>query len=468
MTLENVTNEAARRRPVRRKKSKLQIFKEVYLPTVIIGITIVLVLVFLIGGAIRRNQKPEETLPSTDPTSETDSPENLAAQQAQEAQRLLLQAQAAADDYNFEEAMTILSSFSGNMADFPELLSAYNSYSETVDNLVVWDDPSEIVNLSFHVLIADETRAYADRQYSTSYKNNFITVSQLRQILDQLYSNGYVLVDLFDVYTERYDESTGKTVYEAKALSLPAGKTPFLLTQTHVNYYTYMVDGDGDGMADAQGAGFAHRLEVGVDGKLTNVIINADGTESTGEYDLVPILESFIEAHPDFSYHGARAILGITGYDGVFGYRINSSSLSASKLEAEQQGAAELIYALQQTGYRIACYTYDNINYGDKSALQIQSDLEKWAEFVQPWITGGTDILIYARDADIGDTEPYSGAKFNVMYNAGFRFFMGVSPSGWSQVGDMYVRHNRVMITGSTLRDHPDRFTGMFDAATLN
>lgn len=468
MTLDNRNAEAPRRRPVRRKKSKLQIFKEVYLPTVIIGITIVLVLVFLIGGAVHRNQKPEETVPTTEPTTETDPPENLAVQQAQEAQRLLEQARAAAEDYNYKEALTILSSFSGDMNDFPDLLSAYNSYSDTVANLVVWDDPAKIVNLSFHVLIADEARAYADRQYGTSYKNNFITVSQLRGILDQLYANGYVLVDLYDVYTERYDESTGKTVYEANPLSLPAGKTPFLLTQTHVNYYTYMVDGNGDKKPDSKGAGFAYKLMLDENKKLTNAIINADGSESTGEYDLVPILESFIAAHPDFSYHGARAILGVTGYDGIFGYRVNSSSLTAAELAQEQQGAAEVVYALRQAGYRIACYTYDNINYGEKSALLIQADLEKWAENVQPWLGGSTDILIYARDADIGDTEPYSGSKFNVLYNAGFRFFMSVSTSGWSQIGTQYVRHNRLMITGTTLRDYPNRFSGMFDPATLS
>lgn len=466
--MENEIQEAPRKRPVRRKKSKLQIFKEVYLPTAIIGITIVLILVFLIGGAVRRHQAGSETLPEDDIPAPTPSSTNIAAQLAQEAQLLIQQANASAENYDYEEAVAILSTFSGNMDDFPELRNTYNSYQNIVDHSVVWDDPSKVVNLSFHVLIADEERAYADTQYGNNYKNNLITVAQLRSILEQLYANGYVLVDLEDIYTVRQDSSSGKTVYEPKALTLPEGKTPFLLTQTQVNYYTYMVDGNGDGQPDAKGDGFAYKLLLDENGNFTNAIINADGSESIGEYDLVPILENFIANNPDFSYHGARAILGVSGYDGIFGYRVNSTTLSADELTQERQDAAKLVQALRDSGYRIACYTYDNLNYGEKSALLIQADLDKWAENIQPWLGGSTDILIFARDTDIAGTEVYSGSKYNVLYNAGFRFFMGVSSTGWSQSGGQYVRHNRLMITGYTLRTYPSRFEGMFDATALS
>ena len=37
--MENINQEAPRRRPVRRKKTKWQIFKEAYLPTVILAVT---------------------------------------------------------------------------------------------------------------------------------------------------------------------------------------------------------------------------------------------------------------------------------------------------------------------------------------------------------------------------------------------------------------------------------------------
>ena len=52
-------------------------------------------------------------------------------------------------------------------------------------------------------------------------------------------------------------------------------------------------------------------------------MIDTEGNEIVGNFDFVTILEKFIADHPDFSYQGARAILAVTGYDGLFGYRTN-------------------------------------------------------------------------------------------------------------------------------------------------
>ena len=66
-------------------------------------------------------------------------------------------------------------------------------------------------------------------------------------------------------------------------------------------------------------------------------IKKADGTVVTGDYDVVPILDSFIKEHPDFSYHGRKGILAMTGYDGVLGYRTDG----AYKSKKEPSGRPE-------------------------------------------------------------------------------------------------------------------------------
>ncbi len=463
IALENTTPDIPRRRPIRRRKTKWQIFKEAYLPTIIVALTLILIVWFLIGGAIRRSgqQKPTEP-PESDTNAPTTDP--LAAYR-EEAAELLAQAQAAAENYDYDEAVTILSAFSGKMADFPQLESAYRDYLQICNNMVVWDDPTQIATISFHVLIADAQLAYQDSQYGKSYQKNFITVAQCRSIFEQLYENGYVLVDFSDVYEEVYDESTGKTQYAVHTLSLPQGKKPLLLVQTQVNYYSYMTSSSKDGVPD----GFADRLCVDESGAFYNEMTLADGSAVSGAYDMVPILEEFIGEHPDFSYHGARAILAITGYDGIFGYRIHSTSLSAEELEAEQAAARQLVTALRGAGYRIACYTYENLNYGNQTASRIQEDLQKWEERIVPFLGNSvTDILVYAKEGDIAATEEaYTGSKFNVMYNAGFRVFMSVSPSGYSSIGDRYLRHNRIPITGNYLQTHADWYDGLFDVSLL-
>ena len=464
--MENVNQEVPRRRPVRRRKTKWQIFKEAYLPTIIVALTIIVVIWFIIGGAIRRNKSDDEVVDSTPPSTTTNTePTNLASRYQEEANDLLVRAAAAAENYDYEEAVTILSSFQGNMADFPALQSAYDEYVEIINTMVTWDDPAKIPTLSFHLLIADAELAYKDSQYGKSYRKNFITTTQFQTMLEQLYENGCVLVDRSDIYEEVYDESTGKIGYQPKALSLPAGKTPIMLVQTQVNYYYYMIDGRKDGLPD----GFASKLLVDDAGKFYNEMPLADGTTVTGDYDMVPILEQFIAEHADFSYHGARAILGITGYDGIFGYRINSTSLSAEELAAEKDGAVNLVKALREAGYRIACYTYNNMNYGTQGANEVQADLNSWDIVVKPCLDGiETDILVYAKEGDIATMEEqYSGSKYNVLYNAGYRFFMSVSSEGFSQIGDQYVRHNRLPVTGSYLENHADWFEGLFDAASL-
>ncbi len=453
--------------PRRRKRSKLTIFKEVYLPALIFALATLFILISIIGGAIRRNTALDNTdsTSSTVSTPATQDP-NQAALLAKEAQELLKAAATAADNYDYAGAMALLDSFSGEILNFPELVSAYNQYKTAADDLVSWS-PSEVPNLSFHVLIADPDRAFPDKALGSSYKRNFITTTEFSGILQELYNNGYILVDLEDLYTSQFSVNLGRDVYQEKELLLPAGKKPVMITEVNASYYTYMVDGDSDGKPDAKGDGFAYRLCHGENG-FYNEIVLADGSTATGAYDMVPILEDFIAQHPDFSYRGARATVAFTGSDGILGYRTNSKKLDAEALQQEKQQAANVAQALRNAGYSLASYTFDNIDYGTKTATQIQSDLQKWQEQVTS-IIGQVDILAFARNSDIGGTEPYDGtmSKFNLLHNAGFRYFMGVSEEPWNQVGDLYVRHNRLMLSGENLTEHPELFFGLFNVQKI-
>ena len=90
--MENINQEAPRRRPVRRKKTKWQIFKEAYLPTVILAVTAILIIWFIIGGAVRRNRPETPTEPPAPSTEAT----NLASRYQEQVNDLLEQAAAAA------------------------------------------------------------------------------------------------------------------------------------------------------------------------------------------------------------------------------------------------------------------------------------------------------------------------------------------------------------------------------------
>lgn len=454
--------------PRRRKRSQLQIFKEAYLPVLIAGAAVLLIIIFIIGSISRGIQQRQ--LEKDASLAESVSIENEFNRLTEEANLLIADAELLAAKYDYAGAIALLDTFQGDMSQFPALAEKRAAYEEAKDKLQAWDDPSQVLNLSFQLLIADTQRAFSDENYGTAYNRNFVTTVEFSQMLEELYENGYMLVSLSDFITTETTEA-GATVYQAKTLYLPAGKKPLILTQTNVNYNTYMIDGDGDKLPDKDGAGFASRLVIGADGKLTCEMVDSEGNTVTGAYDMVPILESFIAAHPDFSYHGARAILAVTGYDGLFGYRTNAEArdrLGAQAYDAEIQGAKDIANALRAAGYELACYTYENIPYGTRSETEIKADLSGWTAEVLP-ILGNVDILAYAQLSDLSGEGTYGSQKHQILQDAGFRFYLGFCEDGttWATIADDYVRQGRILVTGSNMAHHSDWFKGIFDARSI-
>ncbi|HIT34725.1 MAG TPA: hypothetical protein IAC31_08910 [Candidatus Faecousia intestinigallinarum] len=451
--------------PRRHQRSKIQEFKETYLPIAIAALALLLIAVFIIGAIGRSIQKNKLISEANQAASE--SAAALKAQQDQEARSLLEQAAEQAAGFNYLGAVDTIDSFSGNIADYPDLQRSRQEYLSAQESLVLWEDPSQIMNLSFQTLIADTARAFTDEVYGSSYNQNFVTTGEFSKILQQLYDNGYILVSLSDFITTSTGED-GQTIYVEKPLYLPPDKKPVMITQTNVNYNLYMVDGDGDGYPDKDGAGFASRLVLDGSGKVTAEMVDANGSTITGAYDLVPILDEFIAAHPDFSYNGARAILALTGYTGLFGYRTNGNALEKYGEEiynAQLQGAADIADALRDSGYVLAFYTYDNIAYGSATLSELQDDLALWQEQAEP-ILGKVDILAFAKESELSS---YSGEMFDALMNAGFRYYLGFSFSGFDnlQLDSTYVRQSRLLVTGYNMAENGSMFSGLFDPAAV-
>lgn len=464
-------NENSSQRPVnprRRQRSKFQTFKEAYLPVVIAGVALVLILIFIIGSISLNVQKNKAEAEASVSASISQAEED--ARLAQEAQELIARADVLAAGYDYDGAIDLLYSFRGNITENEALSSKLAAYEQAKSQLVAWEDPNQITNLSLQLLIADPPRAYNHSIYRDSFNRNFITTEEFSKILQQLYDNGYILVNMDDFITTETLES-GETVYRSKTLYLPNGKKPLVLTQTNVNYNIYLIDSDGDALPDANGGGFASKLILDENGKFACEMVDATGQTVTGAFDMVPILESFIESHPDFSYQGAKAILALTGYNGLFGYRTHPAAreqFGEDAYNAAVQGATQIAQALRDSGYEFACYTYENIPYGDSSVTEIQADLMSWMDEVVP-IIGSTDILVYAQLTDITEEEVYSGDKYTALQELGFRYYLGFCEEGtpWASVTDNYVRQGRILVTGASLTHHSAWFANLFDAALV-
>ena len=455
--------------PRRKPRSKWELFKEAYLPVVIAGAAVLRILIFIIGSIVRAVERSNAERDASIAASMSEADEALRLET--EADNLLSLAMLKAESIDYDGAIGIIDSFSGNIDDFPDLLNARTEYEQAKSSLVAWTNPDDVLSLSFQLLIADPNRAFSDNVYGSSYKNNFVTTTEFSSILLQLYNNGYILVSLDDVFTTSVSEN-GDPVYAAKTLYLPEGKKPLILTQTNVNYNNYMIDSDGDLKPDKGADGFASKLIIDANGKLTNEYVDAQGNTLTGAYDLVPILNSFIEAHPDFSYRGAKAILAVTGYDGLFGYRTYPSiadKFGKEHYDSQVSEAKKIIDALRNDGYQIACYTYNNEPYGSSGVSEIKSDIKKWNDEVTP-ILGQCDVLVLAKNSDIAQADTaYYGEKYEALKNSGFTFYLGFCENGksWSTISTDHVRLGRLLVTGSNLANHADWFTSIWDTASV-
>ena len=446
-------NEQRMPNPRRRKRDPIKVFMESYLPVILLAAIVILIIVFIITGINSRKEREDDKLK-----------ESLAAQQSseaakeahrQEAEDLYKRAKALYDSYDFQGALTELDTFTGDIYDFDALLQLRDDCNDAMDNPAKFT-PDQVLNLSFQLLIEDPDRAFKDPKYANGYKQKFITTAEFRNILEDLYENGYVLVDMDDL-VEMTTDGRGNTAFTPKTISLPQGRKPLMLTETQVNYYSYMVDSDGDGKADSKGAGFASKLILDENGQFTCEMVDASGQTVTGNFDMVPILEEFIQSHPDFSYKGARAILAVTGYDGLFGYR-------RSNLEE----AVPVLDALRERGYEIAFYSYANADYKESTVAQMTQDVFSWVKYIEP-VLGPCPMLVFARGTDIEAQGEYTSEKFTKLQELGFTHYLGYlsDATPWCLTQPTYVRQGRLLVNAINIKNHPEWYEGLFDPATV-
>lgn len=404
---------------------------------------------------------------TTPPPQETEPTENLEAQAVME---LISRTDFVAAGYDYQKAIRMLreSEYYGSNE---ELAKKEAEYQQLDSQLTVYSSPETITHIFFHSLIVDPERAFDKDVDQNGYNMYMTTVDEFNAILEAMYQRGYVLISPYDMAYEITDDSGTHFTYGQ--IRLPAGKIPFLMSQDDLNYYSYMV-GTGSGInetpifADTNGDGFAHKIVIGQDGFPTCEYMATDGTISTGDYDLVPALETFIQSHPDFSYHGARAILGMTGYEGVFGYRTKPSyeaAMGSDAYAAEVQAAKEVAQCLRDHGWILASHSYGHPAYGNLTPERVERDSDKWENTVQS-IIGDTDVILYPHGSDIAGIEKYTfdNKKFSVLYEDGYRYFFNVDGHVyWNQLGSNYFRGGRRNLDGYRMYHNPNKLSDLFD-----
>ena len=216
-----------------------------------------------------------------------------------------------------------------------------------------------VEHLFFHPVIAYPELAFDGDAQANGLDDYMVTVDEYNKILQSVYDKGYVLVDIGDVWSETTGED-GQPKMVKNTLYLPEGKKPLILSYDDTNYYDYMLQN-----------GFAYKLIIGEDGKIASWGKDPQGNEVVSrDLDAIPILDKFVEEHPDFSPFGAKGCLSLTGYQGILGYRTQTDTKSWTEAqEANRQKEIEavkpIIAELKRTGWTFGSHTWGHIRLGE-------------------------------------------------------------------------------------------------------
>ena len=346
-----------------------------------------------------------------------------------------------------------------------------NYWSE--DQLTQAWGPNQVVeHIFFHPVIAYPEWAFSDGPASQAQKEGLddwmVTVEEYNKILQSIYDKGYILVAIEDVWSEVTDESGTHMV--RNTLMLPEGKKPLIISFDDVNYYQYMLE-----------EGFTSKLVVGDDGQIWAECTDPYTQETflTQELDATPILDNFVLEHPDFSLNGAKAVIGLTGYQGILGYRTqtdrdvtNPTELAAfeANRQKEIEAVKPVIQRLKETGWTFASHTWAHINLSNKSMERIQDDTQRWLDEVGS-LVGPTTVLLYpyggrpGGDNDVTQT----GAQFRYLQEQGFRIFASVGVESYSKVKTdiSAVICDRLHPDGTTMRWSRSRYLQFYDAQEI-
>ncbi len=318
-------------------------------------------------------------------------------------------------------------------------------------------DYSGIVEHVFtHSLVAFPELGYpkdisnVDKVMNT-YFIDCITVPEFKAILQALYDDGYMLVNINYVY-----EKDGNGVPRLKkSFKFPEGKKPLVFSFDDTCYYS-----------EKMGRGMIDKLVI-IDGKIGTYTKHKDGTVVQGfDEEHIPILDRFVEEHPDFSFNGAKGMLCLTGYDGILGYRTQRVSDGDGRTEADRQREIEavkpIIKLLKDTGWYFASHSYKHGLMERYSTDSMIDCATKFQNEVIPLI-GETKIYVYPygswkRSSD-GKTCPGPQRVLNEM---GFEYFCSVGANWYANtradLGNIILQ-DRANIDGTAFVWFQDIFT---------
>lgn len=358
---------------------------------------------------------------------------------------VLEQAQQQAVSYRYEEAIATLEA-SEELKDDARAQEAIAEYQKKLEDMYEYD--GDIGHLCFTNLVVDTDMAFDGDEYAPVYRQNMITLEEFTNILNSLYESGYILIDIHSLVQETGDG--GNAAMSAKLPKIPEGKKPIIFSVENLDYSSVR---NGDGVAT--------RLVLDENGEVGAKYTDDGGHDLVGAYDVVPVLEQFIDEHPDFSFQNARGIISVSGTNGVFGYQVEEGK--TTEYQENQNTVKQIASKLREDGWTFASQGYSYQYLGNMSYEALEEDITKWEEVVGS-LLGDCDILMYPYGSEVD----YTTEKAQFLIGEGFRYLIGMWSDGdHLEVNATYLRQTRRTVTGYVFENYPNNFNTYFSTAGI-
>ena len=334
------------------------------------------------------------------------------------AKEILDQAKTFESEGDIENAYYTIKSAPDLLSDVPEIVE----YKEYITNLYQRANyvpyTGVVYNIFFHSLAL-----YPDIAFSSSRGRELFDIMttryEFRKTLEKLYEHGFILINVTDIY-EIYIKDGKEHLKIKEQLLLPEGKKPLIMSF--------------DNMACTHASvGFCKMLTLDDNNNLAS-IVTIDGVDTlTYDGEHVLILYDFVKKHPDFSYNNAMAVIGMSGYESMFGYA--TADLNSPSRQSELNKAKSVADKLKEMGYVFANHSY--YHYTKSSDIPdtytdlqwITYDTNLWKEHIEP-ILGKTNIYITPGGKNYSVAKYIDGDRtdpcYNYLVDAGYQIILSV------------------------------------------
>jgi len=310
---------------------------------------------------------------------------------------ILLKSKELIKELNYKAASKLLAPI---VAESPKDESLKKLYDTCVAFSKTRIYPGAIEHIFFHPLMTYSKVLKGSKKGFDMY---MVTIDEFQRSLEQFYKANYVLIDIHSIY----GVTKGGKVFR-KDLEIPIGKKPLVLSIDDYNFLTYMKQN-----GCAQGLGI-------VNGKVLSYVKDKNGKKIfSNDKEITPIMETFVNEHPDFSYGGVKGVIALEGYEGALGFATNETKWKTyPKVLAE---ARAVVAKLKEDGWEFASHSYGHNSPSHRSYAQMKHDADTWEKEVGA-VVGKTDLYIFPFGELIDKSDP----KYLYLMSKGFRMFCGV------------------------------------------